>query len=257
MFNNGMGIKYDFENKEFMYGDNSFGPVTEKRKLEDIRQSLKNPLSAGPEIVYSIAMDMGRKKDFDDLVARNLLYGACIYSAGRIGDEVIRSQGHIHWISPSCGYSTPEVYEIWYGEAYIFMQELADTNPGRVFAVLAKAGDVVIVPPGWAHYTANKNVNEAMVFGAWCIRDYGFEYQEVRKLEGLSFFPVIKNHQIEFVKNKKYEKCELTIKKPRKYYEFHLKYDKSIYAQYEEDHQKFDFVTDPIKYKDIWENFIP
>ncbi len=257
MFNNGIGLNYDLGEKEFIYGEDNFGPPTEKRKLEDIRESLRDPLSEGPDVVYSIAMDVGYKKDFDDLVTRNLLFGACIYSDGRIGDEVVRSQGHIHAISASCNYSTPEVYEIWHGEAYIFMQESASTNPGRAFAVIAKAGDVVIVPPGWAHYTANKNTNDSMVFGAWCIRDYGFDYKEVRNHGGLSFFPVIKNEQIEFVKNKNYEACELTIKKPRKYHEFNLSNDKSIYSQYEEDHQKFDFVTNPIKYKDIWKNFIP
>ena len=61
------------------------------------------------------------------------------------------SQGHIHAISPSCNASTCEVYEIWSGEAYIYMQQYGGDDAGNCYAVHAKAGDVVIVPPGWVH----------------------------------------------------------------------------------------------------------
>lgn len=51
-----------------------------------------------------------------------LLYGAVTYAAGRLGDEPVRSQGHIHTISPHSGWSTTEAYEIWSGKAIIYMQ---------------------------------------------------------------------------------------------------------------------------------------
>lgn len=257
MFKKGIGIQYDFKTKEFVYNELSFGPKTEKRRLEDIRGSLKNPNCTGPEIVYSIAMDIGMIVDKQDLLERNLLYGACIYAAGNMGDEPVRSQGHIHSISKSCGYSTGELYEIWYGEAIIFMQETAKDNPGRAFAVRGKVGDVIFVPPGWAHYTCNANPKDNMVFGAWCVRDYGFDYDDVRAHNGLSYFPVIDGEEIKFVHNDKYEENNLVLKEPRKYKELNIDYNKSIYEQYTEDKDKFDFITNPIKYKDLWENFIP
>lgn len=257
MFNNGIGLSYDFENKEFVYKGNNFGPTTEKRRLDDIRKSLKNPNCDGPEVVYSIAMDVGLKEDKEDLINRNLLYGACIYSNGVMEDEPVRSQGHIHAISESCGYSTGELYEIWYGKAIIFMQETAKDYPGKVYAVEANTGDVVFVPPGWAHYTANANPKEFMVFGAWCVRDYGFDYRDVREHNGLAYFPIVKEGKIEFEKNPKYDDCKLEIKKPRKYEELNLDYSKSIYNQYKDEKDRFNFVTDPLKYRKIWEDFIP
>lgn len=256
-FDIGFNISYDFEAKEFIYEQGTFGPKTEKRRLDDIRISLKNPNCNGPEIVYSIAMDIGAREDKEDLVNRNLLYGACIYSSGVMDNEPVRSQGHIHAISKSCGFSTGELYEIWYGKAIIFMQETAKDNPGRVFAVEAEVGDVVFVPPGWAHYTMNANPKDHMVFGAWCVRDYGFDYDDVRDHNGLSFFPIINNGKIDFEKNPKYSECNLEIKKPRAYKELNLDYTKSIYTQYREDRNKFDFITNPLKYKKIWEKFIP
>jgi hypothetical protein len=44
----------------------------------------------------------------------------------------------------------PEVYEIWDGTAYIYMQEHSADDPGRCYAVVAKPGDIVVVPPAWA-----------------------------------------------------------------------------------------------------------
>lgn len=257
MFDNGIGLNYDFDTQEYIYDENNFGPQTEKRRLDDIRKSLKNPNCKGPDVVYSIAMDVGKNEDKESLIKRNLLYGTCIYSKGVMEDEPVRSQGHIHSISKSCNYSTGELYEIWHGRAIIFMQESAKDNPGRVFAVEAECGDVVFVPPGWAHYTANANPKDFMVFGAWCIRDYGFDYEDVRAHNGLSYFPIIKNEKIEFEKNSKYEQCKLEIKRPRKYSELNLDYSKSIYAQFKEDKDRFEFITNPIKYKHIWEDFIP
>lgn len=257
MFNNGIGIKYDFNTEEFIYGKNLFGPMTEKRRLDDIRKSLKNPNCVGPEVVYSIAMDIGLKEDKADLIKRNLLYGACIYSNGTLEDEPVRSQGHIHAVSKSCNYSTGELYEIWHGKAIILMQESAKDNPGRIFAIEANEGDVVFVPPTWAHYTANANPNDFMVFGAWCIRDYAFDYVDVRAHNGLSYFPIIEGDKISFIHNDSYEDCELITKAPRKYSELNLNYSKPIYEQYRIDRDKFDFVTHPLKYKDLWINFIP
>ena len=135
--NPGFDISVSEKPLNFIYGDGVFGPEVENRSLDSIRKSLKDHDAKGPEIVYSIAMDVGKTKDREDLIKKNLLYGAVIYSKGKIGEEPVRSQGHIHSVSASCGMSTPEVYEIWQGKAIIYMQETAKDNPGRCFAVIA------------------------------------------------------------------------------------------------------------------------
>lgn len=253
----GFIISYDLLKKDFVYSKDTFGPPVERRRLDDIRRSLRNPNCEGPEIVYTIAMDIGRKEDYNDLKARNLLYGACIYSKGKLGNEPVRSQGHIHSISSSCNSSTPEVYEIWEGEAIIYMQESAKDDPGKIYAVKVKEGEKVIVPPGWAHYTVNANPEKNMVFGAWCIRDFGFDYEDVRKHGGLAYFPIFDGKNLKFIPNKAYKLRELIIKEPREYKEFNLDKEKTIYEQYLENKDKFKFVTNPTEYNMIWKNFIP
>lgn len=257
MYYPGFDIKPIYNPLGFEYGKDVFGPKVENRTLDSIRASLRDPNSNGPSVVYSIAMDVGKNKDKDDLIKRNLLYGVVLYAKGKIGDEPIRSQGHRHAISLSCNASTPEVYEIFYGDAYIYMQENDLDNPGRCFAVHAKQGDKVIVPPNWVHATINANPNDYMCFGAWCVRDYGFDYVGVKKHKGIAYFPLVnKDNSISFIKNDNYLKSNLIVKEPRLYKEFNFD-NNSIYKQYEDDHNKFDFVKDPNIVKEKWLNFIP
>jgi len=256
-FNPGFAIEPVFSKMVFRYGLGVFGPEVEQRKIDAIRKSLMDPDCQGPEIVYAISMDVGKEADRNDLVERNLLYGAVLYAEGRLGQEPIRSQGHIHAISASCGQSTPEVYEIWSGKGIIYMQESATDQPGRCFAVEGHPGDVIIVPPGWAHATISADPNQPLAFGAWCVRDFGFDYDLVREHEGMAFFPILEGDEIRWVKNENYEACELVEKRPNDYQELNLDPQKAIYRQYQENPSKFDFVKEPSLASEIWENFIP
>jgi glucose-6-phosphate isomerase len=204
-------------------------------------------------------MDVGKSIHKAKLDELHLLYGAVTYAAGRIGNEPVRSQGHIHKKSAYAGgWSTPEVYEIWSGEAIIYMQETANDNPGRCFAVKAVAGEVVIVPPFWAHATISANAAEPLTFGAWCDREYGFDYDDVRAHKGLAWFPILDaDNNISWKANPAYEPSELIEKSPRIYSEFGITPDTSIYAQFEENERKFDFVPKPETVKSLWVNFVP
>ncbi len=242
----------------FEYGGDCFGPIVENRRIEDIRKSLADPECLGPDVVYSIAMDVGKKKHREIVKELNILFGAVMYAKGRLGREPIRSQGHIHKISLRSGWSTPEVYEIWNGEAIIYMQERAEDDPGRCFAVYAKPGEVVIVPPGWAHATISANSEVPLIFGAWCDRDYGFEYKNVRKHKGLAWFPIIgDDNKINWIRNKMYHSTDLICKKPNEYSGLGIKIGESIYSTFEKDPDTFLYVTDPGLKAFIWENFEP
>lgn len=243
----------------FIYGDDCFGPVVENRKLDDIRKSLRNPDSNGPEVVYSIAMDVGKVKDKPALERMMLLYGVVTYAAGQLGEEPVRSQGHIHKKSVHSGWAPPEVYEIWSGKAIIYMQEYAKDNPGRCFAVYAGPGDVVVVPPEWAHATISADPEAPLTFGAWCDREYGFLYGEVRAHNGLAWYPLINEKgEIVWKANPNYNTSTLIIKQPEDY-EHLLQIEKGtpVYTQFEANPDKFQFVSQPALKKDVWENFIP
>lgn len=257
-FNPGFDIKPTTNPMGFAYGPEVFGPQVENRTLDSIRKSLRDPNCPGPDPVYAIAMDVGKKEHLHLLKQHHLLYGAVTYAAGRLGNEPVRSQGHIHKVSSLSGWSTPEVYEIWSGKAIIYMQETAHDDPGRCFAVKALPGDVVIVPPNWAHATISADPEKPLTFGAWCDRDYGFEYDDVRAHKGLAWFPIIApSGKIEWQKNPNYLTKNLIEKSPSVYTSLGITENKPIYTQFEEQFEKFLFVPQPQRVKDLWVNFVP
>ena len=146
-FNPGLDIEVCEHPLAFKYGTEIVGPEPEFRNLDSIRASLRDPHCDGPDPVYAIAMDVARRADHEAFESRMLLFGIVTYAAGKLGDEPVRSQGHVHRISSHSGWSPPELYEIWSGRAVILMQEYAADDPGRVYAIEAGPGEKVLVPP--------------------------------------------------------------------------------------------------------------
>lgn len=256
-FDHGLDLNVETDPLGFSYGPNLFGPDIELRRLDDIRGSLRDPASDGPDVVYAIAMHVGEPNLRAEIERRNLCYGVVTYAAGRVGDEPVRSQGHVHRNSPLTGISTPEIYEIWSGRAIILMQESDLDDPGRCFAIEAAPGDTVVVPPGWAHATISGDPNQPLTFGAWCDRDYGFEYDNVRARGGLAWYPILDHDEISFVSNDRYRPSSLTRRGARQYDELGLIAGISIWNQFRTEPGRFDFVHDPRLATVLWATFEP
>jgi glucose-6-phosphate isomerase len=138
------------------------------------------------------------------------------------------------------------------------VQESAGDDPGRCFAVTAEPGEVVIVPPGWAHATISADPSTPLTFGAWCDRDYGFEYGAVRAHKGLAFYPLLSERgDIQWKHNDRYLPSELIHKGPEKYINIGLGTGVPIYTQYVQDRERFMFVSDPKHYENVWDDFVP
>lgn len=256
--NPGFDIRPTRDPMGFEYGPGVFGPDCELRRLDDIRPSLRDPRCDGPDPVYAIAMDVGTEDRREDLLQRNLLFGVVTYAAGKLGSEPVRSQGHIHAVSPSCGRSTAELYEIWSGRAIILMQERAEDDPGRCFAVEAGPGEVVVVPPDWAHATISADPTEPLTFGAWCVRDFGFDYRGVRSHGGLSWFPRLVEDRMVWEFNDRYPvKAELIRKSPGNYNALGLRPDTPIWRQYIDHPDIFMWIAQPCLSEKVWKNFVP
>jgi glucose-6-phosphate isomerase len=257
-FDPGLGVRARSEPMGFDYAPGVFGPRPELRSLDAIRASLRDPSCAGPDPVYAIAMDVGREADRARLRERHLLFGVVTYAAGRLGEEPVRSQGHVHKLAPHNGWSPPELYEIWTGRAVVYMQERAADDPGRCFAIEAGPGEVVVVPPGWAHATVSASAEQPMTFGAWCDREYGFEYAEVRARGGLAFFPLLgASGSIEWQANGRYSLRPLVERRARAYPELGLVAGEPIYRTFVRDPEAVQWVSDPARVAHLWEGFEP
>jgi glucose-6-phosphate isomerase len=241
----------------FSYDEDVFGPQPELRRLDDIRRSLRDPECHGPDPVYSIVMDVGRSADSAELQRRMLLFGVVTYAAGRLGDEPVRSQGHIHAIAPHCGWSTPEIFEVWEGEAIVYAQQSASEDPGCCVAIVAHPGEKVVVPPGWAHCVINADPRTRMTFGAWCDRQYGFVYHDIRARGGLAWYSVLDGAgKIRWEPNPRYSSSKLAIRGARTYPELGLS-PMPLYEQFTRDPESVQWVSDPARLSELWKTFVP
>jgi glucose-6-phosphate isomerase len=256
-FDSGLDVTLRESELAFDYAPDVTGPAPEMRRLDAIRVSLRDPECDGPDPVYGIAMDVCRRTDAQDLKRRYLLFGVVAYAAGRLGDEPVRSQGHIHAPAPHCGWSTPELFEIWQGRAIVFAQEFAEDVPGRCIAVEAGPGDQVVVPPGWAHCVINADEGSRMVFGALCERQYGFLYDGVRAHGGLAWFPLLRRGHIEWQPNPRYLRSPLTVRGPRSYPELGLDAKVPIYRQYQQNPEAVQWISEPARVATLWPTLEP
>lgn len=257
-FDPGIGVVPVRKPLGFRYEPGVFGPQPETRSLNAIRQSLRDPACTGPDPVYAIVMDIGRDETRAELERRMLLFGAVIYASGTLGQEPVRSQGHVHHISSHSGWSPPEVYEIWDGAGYVYMQEYAANDPGRCYAVLAKPGDIVVVPPAWAHAAMSADPEAFLALGALCDREYSFDYDSIRKRQGLAWYPIVtSNGSIEWAPNPHYRKTTLEVRRPRDYRELGFVRGSSLYEQAVRDRERFAWVSKPDRCGEVWKHFEP
>jgi glucose-6-phosphate isomerase len=242
----------------FEYGREVFGPSPEYRSLDAIRASLRDPKCVGPDPAYAIAMDVGREEDRDELKRRLLLFGIVMYAGGRLGEEPVRSQGHVHAIAPHCGWSTPELFEIWEGRAVVYAQQKSGDDPGLCVAIHAGPGERVVMPPGWAHFVANADPNSELVFGAWCDREYGFDYAQMRAHRGLAWYPLVEgNGEISWRANPTYSISKIETRRARAYPELGLSPGLPIYELFRHDPDSVQWVSDPARFSSLWPSFEP
>jgi glucose-6-phosphate isomerase len=234
---------------ELLFGAGVVHPPGERRLLDDVRANLRIPNASGPEHLYTIYMDIFDREDRAALQAQKLLYGAVVYNHGTIGDERLRSQGHVHSIDPKSRLRFSEVYEFWTGRGYVYMQKEAAAVVTRALLIPVKAGDKVVVPLGWMHLTIADG-DDVLSFGAWCARENNLEYAEVRRLGGPAHF-LLSNGDI--VKNPRYRRvAEVETLLPSQLPLLGIPAEEPIYRSWRSNPECFDFLPSPILARGVW-----
>jgi glucose-6-phosphate isomerase len=115
-----------------------------------------------------------------------------------------------------------------------------------------------VVPPGWAHATLSALPDEPMTFGAWCDRDYGFEYAELRARGGLAWFALLdEGNRIVWRRNERYLERGLVVRRARAYPELGLRAGEPIYRTFERDPEAVQWVSQPARAEVLWPDFEP
>lgn len=245
----GIPVRLDPERLTLDFGDGISTAPLAQRRIEDIRQMLPDPDAMGPDPLYSIYMDVRVPGLAERMAARGLAYGAVVDSAGSIGKEYVRSQGHIH--SAPAGSDVPylEIYEFWHGSGAIYLQDVAGVDVGEVYLVQVEPGDKLIIPPGWVHVVVNTG-STPLAFGALYAAGAELIYEPLRKLGGTAW-AVLTDGTCE--PNPRYRNPPApVVTKAREYPEFGVSRDRPILAELSETPDRFDYVVQPEAFPDVW-----
>ncbi len=89
------------------------------------------------------------------LAEQNIRFDITVIPPGAVGGEYVTAKGHYHPASPA-GIGYPELYQVLAGEAHYLLQrkDLRD-----IVVVIAKAGEFVLIPPGYGHQPGKGGVS--------------------------------------------------------------------------------------------------
>ena len=135
-----------------------------------------------------------------------LRYDITVIPSQMLGEEFPKTKGHRH------SNQYPEVYRVLEGEVIFLTQKGKKNLIEDVYAIRAKKGEVVIVPPGYEHLLINPSKKKFKI-GNWLSERCQNIYDFFERLQGACYYYTKRG----WIKNKNYGKVpQLRFKKPLK-----------------------------------------
>jgi len=216
--------------------------------------------------LYYMYRGMGlSEEDKKKIETARLRYDITVIPPLMLGKEFNKTAGHYHCEAAN-GVSYPEIYEVLSGEAYYLMQYSIENNFVKdTYFVHAVAGDKVIIPPNYGHFTINAG-DKDLAMANWVCLDCVSDYSEVKEKRGACYYavknppnPLLQRENymdINWLSNKNYrEVSKLRELSPTNFSEFGLEKNKGMY-ELVDDLEKLDFLVKPKKYKKLWERVL-
>ena len=247
------GLDLQLNNFKLIY-DNEVYPVEPKPReyTEAIPTYLKK--DDHKQMLYWMYRYFEAKQDKKIFDKSKIEYDLTVIKNGQIGHEYIKTIGHYHPNVPKTETSYPEIYEVIEGTIEYILQTKPDKNKKvDVLFVQAKAGDKVVVPPGYGHISINVGLDVAVSSNLQKAdlttkADYDF-YQEH---EGGAFYRT----ETGLEPNQRYRINSLRVVRPLEKTDFGLEKNKSLYASFLDKPEKFDYLLRPKDYdfSDLFED---
>ncbi|MEK7519350.1 MAG: glucose-6-phosphate isomerase family protein [Patescibacteria group bacterium] len=148
-----------------------------------------------------------------------LRYDITIVPAKMLGKEFVKTKGHEH------KNSYQEFYIVLEGKAIFLTQKGQGTKIKEAYAIQAKKGESVIIPPFFGHVTINPSKKDLKI-GNWIDENCKNDYKLFEKMKGACYYYT----QSGWIKNKNYKKVpKLIFKKPSKGTPKNLEFLKKIF----------------------------
>lgn len=173
-----------------------FVKIGSSRELASLKSVLKDPSSSGPDPVYWVFNDVGNEK------WANLT----IITPGSFNGEYPKTFGHYH---PT---GVPdETYHLIGGEGILVMQKKHFENGSwipemvdEVYLIKTKPGEEIVITPEFGHSWSNTGVEPLISYDNWRSGHQPSDYEPIEKLQGMAYYLVEKNGEVEAVPNPNY-----------------------------------------------------
>jgi glucose-6-phosphate isomerase len=246
-------------------GDNGqlvFGPdvVVEEAKTRLLGEL--TPVAMEPEacrgrgdVAYYMYNGVYCRVDVQRLEGLPLRYELTLIPARRIGREYVKTFGHLHNVEPKSGLTYAEVCEVLVGTAHFLFQTLDVTGPSAsvAFYVEARAGEKVLIPPGFDHCTINPGPDPLLLSDVIALGATGV-YDRFRAAHGAAYFECVEDGAPRFVPNPAYRAApELRKEALREYPELHLTRSEPLYTAFVQRRgENWPFLTDPGQFEPMF-----
>ena len=261
----GLEILYSFEKQSLFFSSGIECPASTNKYATKMTSLLYDARGINlQELCYSGYPNIYRRIDFDCLRARDMLYGFTVIQPGMLNSEYLKTSGHIHGKIPGSIYPYPEIYEVLHGTAVFLLQqvELKDekiVKINKVYAVMAKKKEAIIIPPFFAHCSINIG-DEPLIFSNIAAGSCPLIYPPIKEKHGLGYYLLQDskgNLPFKAVQNPYYDHLPpLTICHLQPVPELGIDFKKPIYTAYVEHPEKFDFLNHPDECMDLIEGSI-
>lgn len=173
-------------------------PEPAVRTAEDLRSVLADPGCDCSGPVYSMYRNVARSaEDRRWMDERQIRFDITMIPPRDLCGEYIKTKGHYHPDDPS-GTGYPELYEVLAGEAHYLIQT---KDCSDVVMISARAGEIVVVPPGYGHVTINPSRNAVLEMANIVSSRFSSDYLGYETRRGAAYFEMANG---KFVKNPAY-----------------------------------------------------
>jgi len=173
------------------------------RPWEELRPVLKDPGGCPEGTAYLMYRDICWPEHRELLQEHRLRYDLTVIPAGRAGREPVRTHGHYHARAPGGDLTYPELYQVVCGDAWFLLQRPGPAGAREVVVLRGRAGQYVLVPPGYGHVTVNVG-RTTLVIANWVERHFPSSFSEMRARGGAAYHVLEGPSGLELVPNPAY-----------------------------------------------------
>lgn len=246
------GLSAEIDEEGRLHLDAPFPAVQPSiRTLSDLSDVLLvEGAGVGEGIAYRMYRGVCADIDRDLFDAAGIRHDVTVIRPGTVAGEFIKTYGHDHPPRFEGGPTYPEVYEVLAGWGCFLLQRTdADGRVLDVCVVEGRAGQKVMIPPGYGHVTINPSP-AWLVIANLVATGWDSDYGTFRRRRGAAYYALAGYRKARFIPNPRYGAVpplrRMTAGGLERW--FGIREELSLYAAFVSDPQAFAFLTRPEDY---------